>query len=208
MRPLRKQVLGVWHGASENSTVVTALLEDLVERGLNPKRSLLVVLDGAKALRKAVRDLFGARAVVQRCRIHKRRNVLEHLSKEKQRQASWRLKAAWAETDPKKAEAELRKIVKWLEPLSPGAARSFGGGFGRNVDRDSLGVARRFNQNLCLDQPDRELLFAHRRNDSSCQTLAQWRNVPALERGRAPLRRETPGAKNERLCMMTADATT
>ena len=69
-----KQVLGVWHGASENSTVVKALLEDLVERGLDAKRSIVVVIDGAKALRKAVRALFGERALVQRCRIHKRRN--------------------------------------------------------------------------------------------------------------------------------------
>ncbi len=119
-----KQVFGVWHGASENSTVVKALLEDLVERGLDAKRSLLVVIDGAKALRKAVRDLFGERALVQRCRIHKGRNVLEHLSRAKQRQAAWRLKAAWAESDPSKAEAELRKVVKWLEAISPGAARS------------------------------------------------------------------------------------
>lgn len=135
-----KQVLGIWHGASENSTTVKALLEDLVERGLNPERSLLVVIDGAKALRKAVRDLFGERALVQRCRIHKRRNVLEHLSKEKQRQAAWRLKAAWAETDPIKAEAALRKIVKWLEAISPGAARSLEEGLAETLTVTRLGL--------------------------------------------------------------------
>jgi transposase-like protein len=68
----------------------------LVERGLDAKRSIVVVIDGARALRKAVRDLFGERALVQRCRIHKRRNVLDHLSREKQRQAASGLKAAWA----------------------------------------------------------------------------------------------------------------
>jgi putative transposase len=135
-----KQVLGLWHGASENSTTVKALLEDLVERGLDPNRSLLVVLDGAKALRKAVRDLFGERALVQRCRIHKRRNVLDHLSREKQRQAAWRLKAAWAETDPHKAAAELRKIVRWLEAISPGAARSLEEGLEETLTVTRLGL--------------------------------------------------------------------
>jgi putative transposase len=135
-----KQVLGVWHGASENSTVVKALLEDLVERGLDAKRSIVVVIDGAKALRKAVRDLFGERALVQRCRIHKRRNVLEHLSREKQRQAAWRLKAAWAESDPRKAEAELRKVVKWLEAISPGAARSLEEGLEETLTVSRLGL--------------------------------------------------------------------
>jgi putative transposase len=135
-----KQVLGVWHGASENSTVVKALLEDLVERGLDTKRSIVVVIDGAKALRKAVRDLFGERALVQRCRIHKRRNVLEHLSGEKQRQAAWRLKAAWAESDPRKAEAELRKVVKWLEAISPGAARSLEEGLEETLTVSRLGL--------------------------------------------------------------------
>ncbi len=135
-----KQVLGIWHGASENSTVVKALLEDLVERGLDTQRSILVVLDGAKALRKAVGDLFGPRALVQRCRVHKRRNVLDHLSGEKQRQAAWRLKAAWAETDPEKAEAELRKIVRWLQPISPGAARSLEEGLEETLTVTRLGL--------------------------------------------------------------------
>ncbi len=135
-----KQVLGLWHGASENSTTVKALLEDLVERGLSPQRSLLVVIDGAKALGKAVRDLFGNRALVQRCRIHKRRNVLEHLSQEKQRQAAWRLKAAWAEPDPIKALAELRKIVRWLETISPGAARSLEEGLEETLTVTRLGL--------------------------------------------------------------------
>ncbi len=135
-----KQVLGLWHGASENSTTVKALLEDVVERGLSTSRSILVVLDGAKALRKAVGDLFGARALVQRCRVHKRRNVLEHLPPDRQRQVSWRLKAAWAETDPRKAEAELRKIVHWLQAISPGAARSLEEGLAETLTITRLGL--------------------------------------------------------------------
>lgn len=136
----KKHVLGVWHGASENSTTATALLEDLVERGLDPSRSILVVMDGAKALRKAVSDVFGARALVQRCRVHKRRNVLEHLTPERQRQAAWRLKVAWAESDPDKARFELHKIVRWLEPISPGAARSLAEGLEETLTVTRLGL--------------------------------------------------------------------
>jgi putative transposase len=71
--------LGLWEGSTENATVATALLSDLVERGLDPAQGILFVVDGSKALRKAIRDVFGERAPVQRCLRHKERNVLEHL---------------------------------------------------------------------------------------------------------------------------------
>ena len=120
----RKHVLGLWHGATENATVVKGLLEDLVSRGLDSERKLLVVIDGAKALRKAVQMIFGDQALVQRCRIHKLRNVLDHLPKEKQPQARWRPQAAWGQKDPGVAENELRKVAHWLEASWPMAAAS------------------------------------------------------------------------------------
>jgi putative transposase len=120
----RKHVLGLWHGATENSTVVKTLLEDLVSRGLDSERKLLIVIDGAKALRKAVKMIFGEQALVQRCRLHKMRNVLDHLPKEQQPQARWRLQRAWALRDPKVAEQELRKVARWLEESWPMAAAS------------------------------------------------------------------------------------
>lgn len=124
----RKHVLGLWHGATENTTVVKGLLEDLVSRGLDPERKLLVVIDGAKALRKAIQMIFGEAALVQRCRIHKLRNVLDHLPKEKQPQARWRLQAAWGQKDPGVAEKELRKVAHWLEASWPMAAASLNEG--------------------------------------------------------------------------------
>ena len=135
-----KRVLGMWHGASENTTVVKGLLEDLIERGLDPSQPLLVVIDGAKALSKAVGSVFGNRASIQRCRIHKLRNVVEHLPKEKQGQAAWRLKSAWAETNPNKALAELHKIVQWLGSISPGAARSLEEGLEETLTVTRLGL--------------------------------------------------------------------
>ena len=84
----KKHLLGLWHGATENATVVSGLLEDLVARGLPTERKLLVVIDGAKALRKAVTVLLGDNGVVQRCGVHKQRNVLDHLLEDKKRQAA------------------------------------------------------------------------------------------------------------------------
>jgi putative transposase len=120
----KKHVLGLWHGATENATVVKGLLEDLVSRGLDAEQKLLIVLDGAKALRKAVRMVLGDQALVQRCRIHKMRNVLDHLPKERQPEARRRLRMAWAQKDPETAEKDLRKTARWLEGSWPMAAGS------------------------------------------------------------------------------------
>ena len=75
----KKHVLGLWEGATENSRACKALLENFASRGLQTNRSMLIVLDGAKALHKACRDVFGDRAFIQRCQEHKKRNVADHL---------------------------------------------------------------------------------------------------------------------------------
>ncbi len=136
----RKHVLGLWHGATENSTVVKGLLEDLIERGLDPEQPLLFVIDGSKALRKAIREVFGSDAPVQRCRVHKQRNIVAYLPKGKQQQAIWRLHTAWDETDPQEAEVELRKTVNWLEDISPSAARSLEEALEETLTLQKLGV--------------------------------------------------------------------
>jgi transposase-like protein len=73
-----KHILGVWEGATENAVACQGVLSELVERGLNTKRTMLVVIDGSKSLAKAVRATLGSRALTQRCQVHKKRNVLEH----------------------------------------------------------------------------------------------------------------------------------
>jgi len=136
----KKHILGLWHGATENATVVKGLLEDLVSRGLESERKLLVVLDGAKALRKAVQMVLGEQGLVQRCRIHKLRNVLDHLPEEKKAQAAWRLRAAWHQKDCALAEKELRKTARWLEPFSPMAAASLLEGLEETLTVQKLGI--------------------------------------------------------------------
>lgn len=167
----RKHVLGLWEGATENASVVKGLLEDLVARGLETQGKLLVVIDGGKALRKAVQQVLGENAVVQRCRVHKQRNVVDHLPEEKQGQAIWRLRAAWDKADPKVAEQELRKVVRWLEGISPMAARSLQEGLEETLTLQKLGVNRRLAH--CLSSTNMiESCFA--RADSLLRRVKRW----------------------------------
>lgn len=169
----RKHVLGLWEGATENTTVVKGLLEDLVSRGLDSEQKLLIVMDGGKALRKAVDQVFGSQALVQRCRVHKQRNVVEHLPEEKQEQAIWRLRAAWSKTEPKAAEKELHAIVKWLEGISPMAARSLREGLEETLTLQKLGINARLAH--CLSSTNMiESCFAH--SGSMTQRVKRWRD--------------------------------
>ena len=118
-----KMVLGIHEGATENAAACKDLLEDLVARGLDPKRKRLFVIDGSKALRSAINAVFGSQTPVQRCRQHKLRNVLERLPKEQQKQTGALIKAAW-KMDAKQGMAKLRKMAEWLEHKYPDAAAS------------------------------------------------------------------------------------
>lgn len=118
-----KQVLGVRLGASENAVVAKDLLVDLVARGLEPKVVRLFVIDGAKALRKAVKEVFGDYAVVQRCRTHKLRNVLSYLPKELQPQVATVIRGAY-KLPYKEGLARLKTQAAWLEKQYPQAAAS------------------------------------------------------------------------------------
>ena len=135
-----KHVLGLWQGATENTTVVKELLEDLVERGLAPERRYLFVIDGAKALRAGIERVFGQRGEVQRCQIHKRRNVKEHLPKNAQGDYDRRIRNAYAMTDYAAAKAELEKIFRQLERINPSAARSLEEGLEETLTVHRLGV--------------------------------------------------------------------
>lgn len=144
----KKHVLGLWHGATESAAVVQGLLEDLVARGLDSERRMLVVIDGAKALRKAVQMVLGENGLVQRCRIHKERNVLDQLPREKQAQAKWRLRGAWSQKDPKTAEKELRKTVRWLEESWPMAAASLREGLEETLTVQRLDIGATLGRSL------------------------------------------------------------
>ncbi len=136
----QKHGLGLWPGATENRPLVRELLADLRERGLNPEAAILVVLDGAKALYKGGREVFGDRALIPRCRVHKLRNVWEHLPLEKRTPAAWRLRSAGAKSTPEEALRELRSCVQWLDTISPSATRSLEEGLEETLTVTRLGL--------------------------------------------------------------------
>src|SRR3954464_13801891 len=124
----RKTILGIRQGATENATVVGELLGDLMSRGLDFTEPRLYVLDGGKALTAAVKRYAGDSAVIQRCQVHKRRNVLDHLTDEQKPAAARKLKAAYALENHHAAKQALNALHRELMDLNPSAARSLGEG--------------------------------------------------------------------------------
>ncbi len=167
-----KHVLGLWQGATENTAVVKELLEDLVARGLNPERRYLFVIDGAKALRAAIERVFGQRAEVQRCQIHKRRNVKEHLPKSAQGDTDRRIRNAYAMTDYTAAKAELEKIFRQLERINPSAARSLEEGLEETLTVHRLGVGTLLRRTLASTNPIESCLSTVER---VARNVKRWR---------------------------------
>jgi len=124
----RKMILGIRQGATENATVVGELLADLVDRGLDFSQPRLYILDGGKALSAAVKKHAGESAVIQRCQVHKRRNVLDHLTDEQKPAVAQKLNAAYALEDYAAAKQALNALHRELMDLNPSAARSMGEG--------------------------------------------------------------------------------
>ena len=136
----RKHVLGLREGTTENSRVATALLRDLLERGLDPERARVFVIDGSTALRSAIRKTFERRGVVQRCQVHKRRNILAHLPEALYASVNKVLVEAWDSPDAKLAERRLGKLADSLESEHPGAAASIREGLEETLTLQRLGV--------------------------------------------------------------------
>jgi transposase-like protein len=124
----RKMILGIRQGATENATVVGELLADLVDRGLDFTEPRLYILDGGKALTAAVKKHAGESAAIQRCQVHKRRNVLDHLTDEQKPAVSKKLNAAYALEEYGSAKEALNRLHRELMDLNPSAARSLGEG--------------------------------------------------------------------------------
>jgi transposase-like protein len=121
-------ILGLRQGATENATVVGELLGDLMERGLDFTAPRLYILDGGKALTAAVKKHAGEAAAIQRCQVHKRRNVLDHLTEEQKPAVAKALNVAYAQEDYGAAKESLQKLHRELMDLNPSAARSLGEG--------------------------------------------------------------------------------
>jgi putative transposase len=145
--------LGLWEGSTENATLARTLLADLVDRGLDPEQAILFVIDGAKALRHAIRDVFGEHALVHRCHRHKERNVCDLLPERNRDQVRARIRAAWSLTDPLLAEQRLQLLASELDRTWPDAAGSLREGFQDTLTLMRLGITGKLAATLCSTNP-------------------------------------------------------
>ena len=144
----KKTILGIRQGATENATVVSELLGDLANRGLDFTVPRLYVLDGGKALHAAVKKYAGESAPIQRCQVHKRRNVLDHLTEEQRPGVARKLNAAYALEDYQAAKQALQGLHRELMDLNPSAARSLGEGLEETLTVHRLSVPRQLRKTL------------------------------------------------------------
>ena len=158
-----KHVLGLREGSTEATRVVRSLLSDLIERGLDAQRMRLWVIDGGKALRKAIVECFGATALVQRCQEHKRRNVLEHLPEELHAGVNRSLRDAWEGKNAALAKKQLLRLAASLQSRHPGAAASLKEGLEETLTAQTLGVTGALYRTLRTTNPIENLngLIAH-----------------------------------------------
>jgi transposase-like protein len=144
----RKHALGIWEGATENAAVCQGLIDDLVSRGLRVDKAILVVIDGSRALRKVVKQSFGANAVIQRCQKHKERNVRSHLPKGLQGVVGSQMRRAYHSEDVNKARGILKGLITRLRDTHPGAASSLEEGLGETLTVIALKVPSQLRRSL------------------------------------------------------------
>jgi transposase-like protein len=174
-----KKLLGLRQGATENAAVCTSLLEELRERGVKTDAPTLFVLDGSKALRTAVDRVWGKWAVVQRCQVHKMRNVKAHLPEKHHEDLVQRLRGAYGKTDHGEAHALLKATVRWLKGISPSAGASLEEGLDETITVVRLGIPPLLRKTLSTTNP---IESAFSVSESVTRRVKRWRNGTMRER--------------------------
>ncbi len=169
-----KHVLGLMPGATENATVCGELLDDLIERGLSVEENYLFVIDGSKALKKAIVSRFGSRALIQRCRLHKERNIQSYLPKEKHKQLALKLKKAWGMTNYGKAKMELYKVHDWLAEINLAAAHSLEEGLEETLTVNRLKLPDSLRRTMCQTNM---IESAFSLTGDLCRNVKRWRDA-------------------------------
>jgi transposase-like protein len=167
----QKHVLGLHEGSTENATVCTTLLSDLVARGMRADRSMLFVIDGGKALRKAIRDVFLERAVVQRCQVHKRRNVEDHLPEEMKKSVGHTISMAYKSADAVRAKRMLESLARQLEKKHPSAASSLREGLDETLTVMRMKLPAGLSRTLSTTNP---IEFINGRIRKTTHNVAKW----------------------------------
>ncbi|MGC8511405.1 MAG: IS256 family transposase, partial [Acidimicrobiales bacterium] len=174
-----KVPVGLWLGDTENKTVVTHLLADLVDRGLSVDNGLLVVIDGAKALAAGVKKVFGDGAVIQRCTLHKRRNVTDHLPKDQRGWVDQRLASAFNHADPTTGLRQVKDLARQLETRWPDAAASLREGLDDMFSVRRLGVSGRLAKSLTNTNVIESMISIER---DTTRNVKRWRDGTMVKR--------------------------
>ena len=165
--------LGLWEGSTENAALARALLSDLVDRGLDPEQAILFVIDGGKALRRAIKDVFGEHALVHRCHRHKERNVCDLLPERDRPQILVRIRGAWSLTDPLVAEQRLELLASELDRTWPDAAGSLREGLEDTLTLMRLGITGQLAKTLCSTNPCESMIAIVRHTQ---RNVKRWQN--------------------------------
>ena len=169
-----KHPLGVIEGATENAAVVQALLDNLIERGLDPKVCRLFIIDGAKALSKAIRNTFGRHTPIQRCQVHKARNILDRLPKPLHAPVRKALRQAWEVDDADKAERLIRNLARRLEQDAPGVSGSILEGLDEILTVVRMGLPAELRRSLACTNIIENMMGTIRR---VCRNVKRWRDA-------------------------------
>jgi transposase-like protein len=169
-----KHPLGLIEGATENAAVAQALIDNLIERGLDPKVCRLFIVDGAKALTKVIRSSFGRHTPIQRCQVHKARNVIDRLPKPLHASVRKALRQAWELDDADKAERLLRNLARRLEQEAPGVAGSILEGLDEILTVNRLKLPAQLRRSLACTNSIENVMGTVRR---VCRNVKRWRNA-------------------------------
>jgi transposase-like protein len=186
-----KHPLGLLEGATENAAVVQALLDNLIERGLDPTICRLFIIDGSKAVAKAIRKTFGRHTPIQRCQIHKARNIVERLPKHLHATVRTALRQAWEMNDAEKAERLIRNLARRLEQAAPGVSASILEGLDEMLTVIRLDLPLSLRRSLACTNIIENMMGTIRR---VCRNVKRWRDASmALRWTAAAMQEATKG---------------
>jgi transposase-like protein len=175
-----KVPLGLWSGSTENAVVATALVQDLVERKLRVQDRTLFVIDGGKGILKALRDVFGDRAVIQRCQLHKMRNVTEHLDKARRPYVLRQMREAYKAKSAQLAKKQLQQLASWLESNGDdGAAASLREGLDETLTVLRLDLPKTLRRTFSTTNAIENMNGTLRR---ACRNVKRWRGESMIRR--------------------------
>jgi len=175
----RKHILGFKIGATENAQVCQDLLVDLCERGLQAESGLLAVIDGSKALKKALQAVFGDNVLIQRCQVHKKRNIKNYLPETTWQWTKQQLNRAWAKEDAEVALRDLKALATRLESNYPDAAASLREGLDETLTVQKMAISGLLQKSLSTTNPIESAINVVRDRTGN---VKNWRNGKMVQR--------------------------